>query len=104
MDGIIKVDPQKLISTASEFDTTGGQLKGLTDQMLSIVDSLKSVWEGEAAVTYGTKFHQLEDDMNRMYRMVAEHVKDLNEMAQQYINAENMNIETGNSLAGDVIS
>lgn len=104
MDGIIKVDPQKLISTANEFDTTGGQVKNLTDQMLSIVDSLKPVWEGEAATTYNTKFHQLEDDMGRMYRMVTEHVKDLNEMAQQYINAENMNIETGNSLAGDVIS
>lgn len=104
MDGIIKVDPQKLISTAEEFSGTGNQVKTLTDNMVSIIDSLKSVWEGEAATTYNTKFHQLQDDMDKMNRMIQEHVKDLNEMAQQYITAENTNIDTGNSLAGDVIS
>lgn len=104
MDGIIKVDPQKLISTADEFNGTGSQIKTLTDNMVSIVDSLKSAWEGEASTTYNTKFHQLQDDMNRMYNMISEHVKDLNEMAQQYITAENANIDTGNTLSGDVIS
>lgn len=104
MDGIIKVDPQKLISTAEEFNGTGSQVKTLTDNMVSIIDSLKSVWEGEAATTYNTKFHQLQDDMDKMYRMIQEHVKDLNEMAQNFIQAENANIDTGNSLAGDVIS
>ena len=104
MDGIIKVDPQKLISTADEFNGTGNQVKSLTDNMVSIIDSLRSVWEGEAATTYNTKFHQLQDDMDKMYRMIQEHVKDLNEMAQQYITAENANIETGSSLTGDVIS
>jgi len=103
MDGFLKVDPQKLISTADEFNTTGGQVKGLTDQMITIIDSLKSAWEGEAATTYNTKFHALQDDMDKMYRMIQEHVKDLNEMAQQYMNAENANIDTGSSLADDVI-
>lgn len=104
MEGTLRVDPQKLISTADEFGAAGGQVRSLTDRMLSIVDSLKSIWEGDAATTYNTKFHQLEDDMNRMYRMIDEHVKDLNEMAQRYIEAENINTETGNALAGDVIS
>lgn len=103
MEGFLKVDPQQLISTADEFNTTGGQVKGLTDQMVTIVDSLKSAWEGEAATTYNSKFHALQDDMDKMYRMIQEHVKDLNEMAQQYTNAENANIDTGSSLADDVI-
>lgn len=104
MDGIIKVDPQRLISTADEFNGTGGQVKSVTDQMISIVDSLRPVWEGEAATAYNTKFHQLQTDMEKMYRMIQEHVRDLNEMAQQYISAENANIESGNTLASDVIS
>ena len=104
MDGIIKVDPQKLISTSEEFSATGNQVKTLTDNMITIIDSLRTVWEGEAATTYNTKFHQLQDDMEKMNRMIQEHVKDLVEMAQQYITAENTNIDTGNSLAGDVIS
>lgn len=103
MEGFLKVDPQKLISTADEFNTTGGQVKGLTDQMITIIDSLKSAWEGEAATTYNTRFHALQDDMDKMYRMIQEHVKDLNEMAQQYMSAENANIDTGSSLADDVI-
>ena len=41
--------------------------------------------------------------MDRMFRMIQEHVKDLNDMAQQYITAENANIDLGGSLAGDVI-
>ena len=104
MDGIIKVDPQQLISTADEFNGTNGQIKGLTDQMNSIVDSLKPIWEGDADNTYNAKFDQLQDDMEKMHRMIQEHVTDLNEMAQQYITAENANIDTGNTLAGDVIS
>lgn len=104
MEGTLRVDPQKLISTADEFNTTGGQVKSLTDRMLSITDSLKSMWEGDAATTYNTKFHQLEDDMNRMHRMIEEHVKDLNEMAQTYIKAESSNVESGNALSGDAIS
>lgn len=104
MDGIIKVDPQQLISTADEFSTTNGQVKSITDQMNSIIDSLKPVWEGDASNTYNTKFDQLQDDMDKMYRMIQEHVRDLNDMAQEYIAAENANVDTGNALAGDVIS
>ncbi len=104
MEGILKVDPQKLISTADEFNTTGNQVRTLTEQMVTVVDSLKSSWEGEAANTFSTKFHQLEDDMERMHKMIEEHVKDLNEMAQQYITAENENMDLGNSLQGDIIS
>ena len=104
MEGILKVDPQKLIGTADEFNTTGGQVKSLTDQMITIIDSLKSIWEGEASTTYNTKFHALQEDMDQMYRMIQEHVKDLNEMAQQYITAENANIDTGSSLVDNVIS
>ena len=104
MEGIIKVDPQKLIGTSEEFNTTGGQVKSLTDSMVSLVDSLKGAWEGEASTAYNTKFHALQDDMDKMYRMIQEHVKDLNDMAQQYITAENTNMDTGNSLPGDVIS
>jgi WXG100 family type VII secretion target len=104
MEGIIKVDPQKLISTSEQFGTTGSQIKSLTDQMISIVDSLKSSWQGDAATSYNTKFRQLDNDMQKMYSMIQEHVSDLNEMAQKYIAAENANVELGSQLAGDVIS
>lgn len=98
MEGIIKVDPQKLISTADEFNGTGNQIKSLTDNMISIIDSLRSVWEGAGATAYNTKFHQLQDDMDKMHRMIQEHVKDLNEMARQYDLGEKKVVDTSNSL------
>lgn len=104
MEGILKVTPEKLISTAEAFNTTGGQVRSLTQQMIGIIDGLRSSWEGEAASNYNTKFHQLDDDMEKMHRMIEEHVKDLNEMAKQYQMAESANVETGSGLAGDVIS
>lgn len=104
MEGIIKVTPEKLISTAEEFNNVNSQVRNLTQQMIQTVDSLKSAWEGEAATAYNTKFHQLDDDMERMHSMINEHVTDLKEMARQYQTAEQANAEIGNSLAGDVIS
>lgn len=104
MEGIIKVTPEKLISTAEEFNAANSQVRNLTQQMIQTVDSLKSAWEGEAATAYNTKFHQLDDDMQRMHSMINEHVADLKEMARQYQTAEQANAEIGNTLAGDVIS
>lgn len=104
MDGILKVTPEKLISTAEAFSATGSQVRNLTQEMITLVDSLKASWEGEAATSYSTKFHQLEDDMDKMHKMIDEHVKDLQEMARQYQEAETANIDAGNGLAGDIIS
>ena len=104
MNGILKVDPQKLINTANSFKSTNSKIDRSTKNMLTIIDKLNSTWKGEASTTYNKKFHQLENDMQKMHRMIDEHVNDLNEMAKQYIKAENTNIDTGNSLAGDVIS
>ena len=104
MEGYLKVTPEKLISTSGEFQQSGSRIRNLTREMINIVDSLRSVWEGEAASAYNTKFHQLDDDMEKMHRMIEEHVKDLAEMARQYQLAETSNIEFGNALAGDVIS
>lgn len=104
MEGIIKVTPQELISTANEFNTTGGQVKSITDSMMTLVDSLKGIHEGDAATAYNTKFHALQDDMDKMYRMIQEHVKDLNEMAQNYIRGEDINVQTASDLPPDAIS
>lgn len=103
MEGILKVTPEKLISTANEFNGTGSQVRALTQSMLDTVNSMKSIWQGEAATAYSTKFNALQDDMEKMNRMIAEHVTDLNEMARQYQSAENINLEDSNALAGDII-
>lgn len=104
MQGQLLVTPEKLMSTANEFNSIGTGVQSLTQEMLSIVNALKSGWVGEASNTYTSKFNMLDDDMAKMFRMISEHVTDLNEMARNYQMAEQANIETASALAGDVIS
>lgn len=103
MEGILKVTPEKLIQTSGEFAATGNQIKNLTSEMISQIQSMKGIWQGEAADTYGTKFHSLQTDMDKLYRMVQEHVKDLQEMAAQYQMAETGNAGQGSGLNGNIV-
>jgi len=103
MDGILKVTPEKLRSTASSFSSSASEVNSITSQMMQLVKALGSSWQGEASSAYLTKFGQLQDDMDKMHRMIQEHVQDLNDMADKYQQAENASADLGNSLEGDVI-
>lgn len=103
MTGNLLVTPEKLISTAQEFAGSASQVQQLTNQMLETVNSLASTWGGEAHTAYQTKFTGLNDDMNRIYKMIMEHSNDLTEMANNYKQAESVNVESGSALQADVI-
>lgn len=104
MEGILKVTPEKLIQTSGEFAATGNQMKNLTSEMISQIQGMKGIWQGEAADAYGTKFNSLQTDMDKLYRMVQEHVNDLQEMASQYRMAETGSTEQGSGLNINVIA
>lgn len=104
MIGILKVSPAQMISAAQNFSTQGNTVSNLTNQMTQLVQSLSSTWTGEASQAYLTKFNQLNDDIQRLIKMVNEHAADLQEMANVYINAEETEIMNEvNTLVGDVI-
>ena len=102
MNGILKVTPEKLIEASGEFNSTGKVVNSITQEMCNIINSLKSVWQGEAASSYGSRFAMLQDDIEKINRMIQEHVSDLNEMAREYQNAENASNEQSANLATDV--
>ena len=103
MEGIIKVSPEQLISTAGEFSNQGSSISALTGEMMQLVTGLSSVWEGEAATAYMTKFKGLEDDIQRMIRMVQEHASDLEEMASVYTQSDKTGADEASGLLSDVI-
>ena len=103
MTGILKVTPEQLISTASDFQSTGNTIRSLTSDMTSTVTGLSSIWEGEAATAYVTKFNGLQDDIERLIGMVNEHVNDLMEMGRVYSNAETSDLNEIATLSSDVI-
>ncbi len=101
MTGILKVTPEKLMAASNEFSTVGKTVRSLTQEMNDIVSSLKSVWMGEAATGYGAKFAELADDIEKINRMIQEHVTDLNSMAREYQTAEDANTQQSASLKTD---
>ena len=56
MEGILKVTPERLLQTSGEFASLGTQMKNLTGEMMTLVKSLNSIWQGEAASAYGSRF------------------------------------------------
>lgn len=103
MEGIIKVSPQLLSSTATEFGNQGNQISNITAEMMSLINGMVSVWEGEAANAYITKFRGLEDDIQKMIRMIQEHSSDLQKISQIYVKADTENAQEAGSLSSDVI-
>lgn len=103
MEGILKVTPEKLLEASGTFATTGSQIQNLTGEMMSLVTSLNSIWQGEAAGAFAGKFKQLQTDMDKLYRMIEEHAEDLQEMASQYQKAESGNTEQGSGLQSGVV-
>lgn len=103
MEGILKVTPEKLTEASGEFSVLGNQMKQLTEEMIALVNSMKTIWQGEAAASYGTKFQSLQTDMDKLYRMVQEHANDLQEMSAHYQAAESGNTEEGNGLNSNVV-
>jgi WXG100 family type VII secretion target len=103
MNGTLTVEPAKLKATASSFQQTSSAIKNLTNQMTQTVNALTgTVWEGEAAQQYKSKFAGLQDEMQRIDRMIQEHVSDLQEMASSYEQAENTAAQTASSLKQDI--
>lgn len=103
MDGQILVTVEELTGTAGEFNSQGSQIASLTSEMVNTVTSLSSAWEGEAAQAYIAKFKGLEDDIQKIIRMISEHVSDLEEMANQYQSVEQQNLSDIETLSSDVI-
>lgn len=103
MEGTLRVTPEQLESTASEFSNKATAVGTLTTTMMDTVMGLSSSWEGEASTAYTSRFKELSDDIQRMINMIKEHSTDLTEMAQVYRQAETANTEEAQALAGDVI-
>lgn len=103
MEGYLKVTPQKLFSASEEFGALGSSMSSLTSEMMNLVAGMQSVWSGEASVSYSNKFRSLDEDMNKLYRMVMEHSQDLCQMAESYQQAEDANTQTGSSMISGIV-
>lgn len=103
MEGTLLVTPEELLSASSAFATNMSSVQSITTAMMEIVTQTSSYWEGEAREAYVNKFNQLQDDIEKIHKMIQEHVTDLETMAKTYQEAEQKSMDTANQLAGDVL-
>lgn len=98
MEGTLLVTPETLKTTASTFQAKGSAVKAQHDAMLSKVRALSTTFTGNAAEAYSAKFAALQTGMDKIYSMISEHVRDLNEMADQYSQAEATAVSAAENL------
>ena len=103
MDGILKVTPAALRAKSGEFDQNRAVIRSLIEQMNAKVGGMTSIWQGDASTAYQTSYNGLKDDIDRLDRMIAEHVRDLNEMAVVYTKAETAVETASQALPKDAI-
>ena len=103
MDGRILVTTELLRSTATEFENAMTQIQSITTMMVDTANGLNAKWQGDAATAYIEKFKMLEDDIQKLARMVNDHVTNLNQMATNDENTETKNIDAPSALAGDIL-
>ena len=101
--GTLKVTPDKLKTTASDFKSQSTKTRTLTQNMISLVNGMSSIWQGEAQQQYVNKFKSLDGDMAQMVLLINEHVDDLNAMADNYAKTETTNTSAAQALPVDYI-
>lgn len=104
MKSLLKVTPEKLIEAAAEFETAGQNVRNITQEMISIVDGFKSVWQGEASMGFSNRFHELSKEMDRLYSIIKEHSDSLTQMANEYQSAEDESTQNAQSLLTEAIA
>lgn len=101
----LKVTPSKLKSKAGEFSKDATNVQKTTAEMFSIIKQLNgAVWSGDAATAYKGQFNKLEDDTQKMIKMIKEFSSDLTTIAAEYEKAESANETVSKSLKTNVIS
>ena len=88
MDINLKVQPQVLSAKAGEMSSEKNIITGLMDEAKAAMASLTNVWKSEASDEYQSRFKQAYNDLDAVLNTVDVYVKDLNNAAGIYSEAE----------------
>lgn len=102
MADTILVTPEELKNTAEEFRGIGSEARNLTQQMVSIINGLGSIYEGESATAFNNQFHKLDGDMETMHNNVTKQANHLNEIADKFSSEENKNVDESTGLPSNL--
>lgn len=84
----IRVNSRVMRDKAEEFQRVSDSIKTFTGEMTQEIDSLKSIWEGEAAETLVNKFRGLSDDFEEICNTINQYADFLIQAAESYDRTE----------------
>ena len=99
----LKVSVDELKKGSTRFGSKATETKKLTTQMLQLIESTKSVWQGAAREAYSKKFASLSSDMDKILKMIDEYRQDLSEIAKNYETAESQNKMEASNLKSGIV-
>lgn len=104
MNSTLKVTPAELKKQGQKFEKEANDFKKITNKMFDLINGINGkVWSGNAANAYKNQFKQLQDDSQRLYKLVKEISTDIVKVADNYAEAEKTNTEASKKLAKDII-
>ena len=89
MADVLKVTPEELKSTASQFKTYQGNMQTAYTAMSTAVNNLGSTWTGEASQQFKTQFESLYKNRAQSEQKMADAVDELTKAAGVYEEVEN---------------
>jgi len=102
MQAALRVDAQVVLSKSGEMKNIRTSLSGIMQQMKDKVQSLTNTWESDASTAYQTQFNKTHKDIEEMLHIVDEYTRDLDEIAENYLETERRVEQTSSALPGDV--
>lgn len=103
IEGKVKVSTTQLKAKADEVSKLIKQYRSCYERMEQRINGTKSYWIGEAGDLHRKLFNDKKERMDKMFRRLEEHPRDLLTMAGVYENVEREVQNIALSLDGDVI-
>ena len=105
MADTIRVTPKELQDKAQMMENAGNEIRTLSQNMTAKVTELTGrIWSGEAQQAYVTRFKTLQEDIERLNKLVSDEAQHLYTIAAEYSTTEETNISASGNLSEHVIA
>ena len=81
MSGQIRMTPEQMRQRAGEFRTESDNTEQVISKMQSLIGTLRSEWEGQAAQKFDEQFQQLKPSFQKMRELISDVATQLDQTA-----------------------
>ena len=101
--GTLKVTPEEMVAAASELSGCVNRMNECFNQMKNLMAASNSYWVGEAGDAHRRLYEQQIPKTEEIISRYNEHVRDLNEMAGVYSEAESAADSIADELPASIL-